>query len=181
MDIVLDSAAERELDIINSIMDYAGLPSNFNVYRGDIDNAMAASVNGQRLIIYNKDLIDTIDKMANSYWSSVFIMAHEIGHHLANNILDSANSWKAELDADIFAASVLYKMGADSNQVALAVSSRFISNEKDTQTHPAKSTRLKAIRNAWFSAFERGNDIAIPPPPKNNITLYTIDTFNLLE
>lgn len=165
MDIILDSADAREIELVNSIMQYAGLPSNFSIYRGNIDNALATMVNNQRLIIYNKDLFATLDRLSNTYWSSVFILAHEIGHHLAYNISDTIHTIKAELDADIFAASILYKMGADTAQTILAVNSRFISNTRDTKTHPSKAKRIEAIRQSWINANQLGKDMAIPPQP----------------
>lgn len=163
--VALDVADEREKNAVNEIMNYAGLPANFLIFRGNIDNAMALTVEEKRLIIYNKNLLKTIDRMSDSYWSSIFILAHEIGHHLAFNLTDTLNALQAEFDADKFATNIMYKMGADSNQVLLAVNSRFISNEQDTKTHPAKGKRLQAIRNEWLQASGLESQSAIPPEP----------------
>lgn len=165
IDIALENPDGRELEVIKSIMKYAGLPQNFRLYRGDISNALATMVNNQRFIIYNRDLFAVIDKMSESYWASVFILAHEIGHHLAYNISDTVNNINAELDADMFAASILFKMGADSSQAVAAVKSRFISNEADTKTHPSKSKRIAAIKKSWLEASEMRFTSAVPPEP----------------
>lgn len=165
IEIELESADQRELEIVENILYYAGLPQNFKIYRGNIDNAMATMVDNQRLIIYNKELFTIIDKLSDSYWASIFILAHEIGHHLAYNISDENNPIAAELDADGFATSILYRMGADSKQVQVAINSSFISNETDTKTHPAKSKRIDKISSTWKKAAEQSYTSAVPPDP----------------
>lgn len=166
--IKLDEPSTRELQEINTIMDYVGLPQNFTIYRGDVDNAMATFADNQRLIIYNKDLFSTIDAIDNSYWSSLFIIAHEIGHHLSYNILDENNQKKSEIEADRFAANILYKMGADSLEVISAVSSHLISNIEDTPTHPSKSKRITAVKDSWKTASMLSYRSAVPPEPDND-------------
>jgi hypothetical protein len=164
LNILLETANPRETELVRSMMSYTGLPANFSIYRGDVSNALATQYQNERLIIYNKDLFSRIDRESDSYWSSVFIMAHEIGHHLSFN-LHSSNSMESELEADRFAAAILYKMGADSSQVQLAVRSKFISNRVDTKTHPSKSRRLEAIQNSWLKSAVLSLDKASPPPP----------------
>ncbi len=164
LNILLETANPRETELVQSIMSYTGLPANFSIYRGDVSNALATQYQNERLIIYNKDLFSRIDRESDSYWSSVFIIAHEIGHHLSFN-LHSINSMEAELEADRFAAAILYKMGADSSQVQLAVRSKLISNRVDTKTHPSKSRRLEAIQKSWLKTSELSLDQASPPPP----------------
>ncbi|MBL7764565.1 MAG: hypothetical protein JNJ58_00595 [Chitinophagaceae bacterium] len=160
----LENPSNRELEQVESIMKYSLLPQNFKIYRGDIDNALATVVNRQRLIVYNKDLFRTMDDLDQSYWSSLFILAHEIGHHLANNITDTSDALRAELEADQFAGLMLANMGADSNQVLAAVKSRFISNAEDTKTHPAKHRRISFVKEAWLKAGNIRKQSAIPPP-----------------
>jgi hypothetical protein len=161
--IKIDTPSCREIEQIQSIMEYAGLPQNFKIYRGNIDNALATVVNNQRLIIYNKDLFSILDEVSSSYWTSLFIIAHEIGHHLANNISDTSNLLQSELDADKFASFILYKMGADSTQVTEAIASNLISANKDSKTHPAKNKRLQTVKQSWMEAFELRYLSAIPP------------------
>lgn len=161
--IKIDTPSCREIEQIQSIMEYAGLPQNFKIYRGNIDNALATTVDNKRLIIYNKDLFTTLDEMSSSYWTSLFIIAHEIGHHLANNITEDNNILQSELDADNFAAFVLYKMGADSNQVTEAVSSGLISTTHDSKTHPSKEKRIETVKKSWKESFDLRFLSAIPP------------------
>lgn len=165
LEIELDTADAREAELMQSIMQYTGLPQNFKFYRGDVSNALSIVVDNQRFIIYNKDLFAIIDKMSDTYWSSVFILAHEIGHHLAYNISDTTDYINAELEADKFAASILFKMGADSAQALAAVKSRFISNEEDTKTHPSKSKRIEAVKKGWLDASFLSYTSAVPAQP----------------
>ncbi len=162
--IKIDTPSTREVEQITSIMEYTGLPQNFKIYRGDIDNALATVVNNQRLIIYNKDLFSVMDKMSSSYWTSMFIIAHEIGHHLAFNISDTNNLLNAELEADKFAGFILFKMGADSNQVIEAIASSLISTVQDSKTHPSKSKRIDVVKKSWQQSYYLRIMSAIPPP-----------------
>lgn len=176
--IKIDTPSCREIEQIASIMEYAGLPQNFTIYRGNIDNALATVVNNQRLIIYNKDLFAAMDAMSSSYWTSLFIIAHEIGHHLANNISETNNLLNAELEADRFAGFILYKMGADSNQVIDAVSSNLISTLKNSKTHPSKQNRIEAVKNSWLESYNLHYLSAIPPAINDHFSQALNKTFD---
>lgn len=165
IDVNISPPTQKEVDEVKSILEYVGLPANFKLIRGNVDNALATMYEGERLIIYNKDLFSSLDADTTFFWSSMFVIAHEIGHHLAYNISDTSNSLNSELDADIFAASVLFKMGADSIQTLAAVKSSSISNMEDTQTHPAKSKRIQTVSNSWLRASELRYTSAAPPDP----------------
>jgi hypothetical protein len=124
---------------------------------------LATVVDNKRLIIYNKDLFTTLDEMNSSYWTSLFIIAHEIGHHLANNISDDSNVLQSELEADKFAGFILNRMGADSNQVIKAVSSGLISTSHDSKTHPSKNKRIETVKKSWKESHDLRFLSAIPP------------------
>jgi hypothetical protein len=162
--IKIDAPSVRELEQITSIMEYTGLPQNFKIYRGNVDNALATIVNNKRYIIYNKDLFTTMDIMDRSYWSSMFIIAHEIGHHLANNLSYTNNTMVAELEADRFAGFILFKMGADSNEVINAVASNLISSTEDSESHPSKNKRIQTVKESWRTSYLLRCFSAIPPP-----------------
>lgn len=181
--IKIDAPSAREVEQITSIMEYTGLPQNFKIYRGDIDNALATVVNNQRLIIYNKDLFSVMDKMSSSYWTSMFIIAHEIGHHLAFNISDTSNMLNAELEADKFAGFILFKMGADSNQVTEAISSGLISAVQDSKTHPSKNKRIETVKKSWKESNGLRFLSAVPPPLSDHFSqaAYLSYVYNRLE
>ena len=163
--ILLYSPGTKEISQINNILSYSGLPSNFQVYEADIDNALAVIVNGERLIIYDKDLFNLVDRNANSYWASLSILAHEIGHHLSAHTLAKSSSLKAELEADKFSGNILFKLGASLEQSTSAIA--MIGSNSNSDTHPNKNSRLKAIAEGWNTASSNRYKSAIPPPPDN--------------
>lgn len=95
----VNSPGNREIDIIEEIFSYSGLPSNFILYEADIQNAIATIIDDQRYIIYDSDFLENVDKSSMSYWSSISILAHEIGHHLSGHtLLMKSSKHSSELD-----------------------------------------------------------------------------------
>ncbi len=177
--IKLDSPGRHEIEEINKLMKFTGLPLNFTIYRGNVKTAMATLLNDQRVIVYSKDLFTGMSILDSSYWSAMFIIAHEIGHHLAYNISDTTNLHDTELAADIFASSVLYSMGADSNQVLYALSSGIISNDGDTKTHPAISKRIAAVKQSWYRAARMRYQAVAPPTADDELMVKEFTERNL--
>jgi hypothetical protein len=157
----------REEKIIENIISYSGLPLNFEIFSGDIENAMAFFVNNKRYIIYDKNLLMNVDAMTDNYWSSISILAHEIGHHLSGHTLNNEiDNHEAELQADKFSGFVLYKMGATQEQATNAMS--LLGGDVDTESHPNKRKRIQAILEGWNEASRQRYQGAIPPPPNDN-------------
>ena len=87
-------------------------------------------------------------------WGNLFILAHEVGHHINGHSLDLvlyavevvepktlANQRQQELEADEFAGFILGKLGATLGQTSAAMN-LIASNKDDTySTHPSKSNR----------------------------------------
>ncbi len=178
--IIIKNPDIKDLEQINSIMKFTGLPQNFSIYSGNIQNAMATIVNNQRVIIYNKNLFENKNEINNSYWSSLFIMAHEIGHHLAANISDSSNFINAELEADRFAGNILYNMGADSNQVLAALSSTIIINKTSHKTKPSTDKRITTVKASWLNANKNRYESVIPPTADEELDVKEFTEKNLV-
>lgn len=131
----------------------------------NINNAVAASYKGQRYILYDKDFMESLTVGRNKYWSNMFILAHEVGHHINGHSLDiilyqndvinpkSLSTRRSqELEADEFAGFVLAKLGATFNQTSkVLLNLPKISNDYDS-THPSRDKRIRAVKNGW----ERG-------------------------
>jgi hypothetical protein len=83
---------QRELSQINSILKFSGLSSNFKIYSASIDNAIATIIDNKRYILYDPKLLSYTDSKSGSYWSSMSILAHEIGHHLSGHTITSKGS-----------------------------------------------------------------------------------------
>jgi len=164
---------ERELKIIENIIKYSGLPLNFEIFSGDIDNAVATVIDNKRYIIYDSNMLKNIDEHSSSYWSSVSILAHEIGHHLSGHTLShDINRHDSELQADKFSGFVLYKMGANEQQAINAMT--LLGSETDSESHPNKRKRIEAILEGWNEASKQRYQGAIPPPPNDSASDYTI-------
>ena len=153
-----DNALDRILNVIGASKNFVLIPCS------EINNAMATSYKGIRYILYDKAFMQLINSRTND-WSSLTILAHEVGHHINGHALDItmyaggvveakslAAQRKMELEADEFAAFIMAKLGAPLNQVESAIS--LITNDKDDtySTHPSRSKRLNALRIGYNKA-----------------------------
>ena len=158
----------KEKQQILEILKYSGLPINFEIYSADINNALATIINGKRYILYDEKLLSYSDKMSGEYWTSMSILAHEIGHHLSGHTLSkSGSSHSIELEADKYSGFILHKMGASKEQSIKAIN-LFISNS-ESNTHPSKNKRIKAIIDGWEESNQTRYNSAIPPASNDNI------------
>lgn len=164
--ITLNQPGPRELNQIKSILKFSGLSSNFKVFSANIENAIATIINNERYILYDPGLLAYTDQQSGNYWSSMSILAHEIGHHLSGHtIANKGSNPSDELEADSFSGFVLYKLGASLSQAKAAIET--LGSETESLTHPAKQRRLEAIEKGWIDANETRYNSAIPPPPPN--------------
>lgn len=145
---------------LDRILDTSGLAKNFILTQCDnIDNAAAISYKGVRYILYDKEFLQTITDSTND-WANLFILAHEVGHHLNGHSVDVSMidivekktleaKRKQELEADEFAAFVLAQLGAPLKAITAPID-LVVSNADDTySTHPNKTKRLMAIRKGY--------------------------------
>lgn len=172
--IILKEPSVRALKQVDNIVEFSGLPSNFSIFSAHIGNAAAATVGSNRIILYDEELLNAIDVSTNNYWSSISILAHEVGHHLAGHTISSIASPKQELEADEFSGFILFKLGASLEQSDVAIN--LLGSETSSGTHPSKFIRREAINKGWLKASKFRYNSAIPPPPSENLELeYTID------
>lgn len=170
---------EREVDQINSILKFTGLSSNFEVFSANIDNAVATIIENKRYILYDPDLLSYTDQKSGNYWTSMSILAHEIGHHLSGHtISNNGSNPKDELDADKYSGFILYKLGASIEQATAAI--KALGSEVSTKTHPEKNQRIKAITEGWNEANQTRYNGAIPPPPEDNPNDYCTYDYRML-
>ena len=108
--------AEAE-DAVNKILSVIGTSQKPVLQAcSNINNAVAAVYKGQRYILYDRDFMNSLTAGSNQYWSNMFILAHEVGHHInghsldiilyASDIIDPKSlveKRKQELEADEFA------------------------------------------------------------------------------
>lgn len=145
------NSSEDAEKIIAAIMDVLGLQPNFKVKTGKIPNVEADIRHHQRYIIYNPEFVSEVNKIAKSKWASIFIIAHEIGHHLDGHTLKALKTQpELELEADEFAGFVLCKMGSTLEEAQLVM--HFIATMDASKTHPGRIDRLVAIEKGWSKA-----------------------------
>jgi len=134
--------------IVSSIMSAVGLESDFKIKEAHVPNVEAKIRHHDRYILYNPEFIQQVNKATGNKWASIFILAHEVGHHLEGHTLLDINSCPTiELKADEFAGFVLHKMGATLQQSQLAM--YYIATSAASKTHPARADRLAAIEKGW--------------------------------
>jgi len=149
--------------IVSGIMDAMGLESNFKIKVADVPNVEATTKHHERYILYNPEFVKKVNEATNDKWASIFILAHEVGHHLDGHTEAGLRSCPAiELEADQFAGFALCKMGATLQQSQLAM--YYISNMTFSKTHPGRPDRLAAIKKGWNKA-QMQKDLALGTVP----------------
>lgn len=140
--------------VMSDIMKVVGLPANFRIQAADVPNAAAVVLGTTRYILYNPGFIKKVNKSTDTDWSSISILAHELGHHLGGHTLESQGSRpKMELEADEFSGFVLRKMGASLEESQAAMN--LLASPFGSISHPPKAQRLKSIEKGWIEADEQ--------------------------
>lgn len=156
--LVYEKDAEMEM---NKILTIVGNPKRF-VVKSDthVNNALATSYNGIRYILFNKTFIADITNSTQNYWSNTFILAHEVGHHLSQHLLETNNGngialetkRQQELEADEFAGFILSKLGASLEQTSETIAILTDDADDSFSDHPSKTKRLAAIEIGFNNA-----------------------------
>src|SRR5688572_350331 len=109
---------------INSMLDHINWQQNFQVReQNGINNAYATVIRNQRYIVYDNRFLEKLDSYAGTKWASISVLAHEMGHHYYNHVLNnSGSSPSKELEADFFSGYVMAKMGAGLEEAKAAMS-----------------------------------------------------------
>lgn len=144
------SSADGE-KIVADIMNATGLHGSFKIRSANVPNVEATIKHHEHYIFYNPDFINKVNTATGNKWASIFILAHEVGHHMEGHTLSEIKDRPdVELQADQFAGFVLCKMGATLQQAQLAM--YYISDINASKTHPGRTDRLTAIRKGWKRA-----------------------------
>ena len=100
---------------INTMLDSINWKENFNVReQNGINNAYATIIRNQRYIIYDNTFLENLDAYAKTKWASISVLAHEMGHHYRNHVIDARGSTPPkEIEADYFSGYVMAKNGCN--------------------------------------------------------------------
>jgi tetratricopeptide (TPR) repeat protein len=176
-DIKAENALEKILNVIGASKRFVLQPCN------NINNAVATTYKGIRYILYDADFMNTINNGNN--WGNLFILAHEVGHHINGHSLDLVlyasktiepktleQRRKQELEADEFAGFILAKLEGDILE-ANKVINKTSSNQDDIySTHPNATKRLNAIQIGYNKALG-----SKPVVYENKTTLNTAEEY----
>jgi hypothetical protein len=150
-------------DYIRTMLGHINWQENFQIQeQNGINNAYAAIIRNQRYIVYDNNFLENLDAYAGTKWASISVLAHEMGHHYRNHVVDRQGSTPPkELEADYFSGYVMAKMGASQAEARAAMEK--IAATRSSASHPARADRLSAIAQGWNAASGTANT----PPPNN--------------
>ena len=151
-------------EYINTMLDSINWKENFTIQeQNGINNAYATIIRNRRYIIYDNDFLENLDAYAGTKWASVSVLAHEMGHHYRNHVVDQSGSTPPkEIEADYFSGYVMAKLGATLNEARAAMEQ--IASPRASASHPARADRLSAIARGWDYA--NGNTPSGSPSPQ---------------
>lgn len=160
-------------EYVRAILDKVNWRQNFTLReeRGT-NNAYAAVENGKRVIIYDNKFLTALDQYSNTRWASISVLAHEIGHHYYNHLINGNSSTPAkELESDYFSGYALAKIGASLSDATAAIQK--IAPAQGNASHPGRAERVNAIQRGWYYANATNTSTAksarvpVPQPQEN--------------
>jgi len=123
---------------------------------------------GQRYIFYNSTFMRELGAKTQQFWSQVFVIAHEVGHHIAGHLDFAGQNHRVELEADRYAGFILGRMGATHEEAIAAVGG--IGAGPASTTHPPRDQRIQIVSLGWNDGAGGGQSQrtlgrpAAPPP-----------------
>jgi hypothetical protein len=167
------SSVYEASDHINTMLETINWKENFRLQEENgINNAYATIIRNQRYIIYDNDFLENLDDYAHTKWASISVLAHEMGHHYRNHVIDAGGSTPPkEIEADYFSGYVMAKLGASLAEARAAMEK--IASPRASSTHPARGDRLNAISNGWnyakgLTGTNENTGTSPAPPPQQN-------------
>lgn len=150
---------------IRNMLEHINWQQNFQLQeQNGINNAYATLIRNQRYIVYDNAFLENLDNHAGTKWASISVLAHEMGHHYRNHVIDQRGSTPPkEIEADYFSGFVMAKMGASLPEARAAMEK--IASARGSSSHPARADRLAAIAQGWNAA---SGATATPPPVTTN-------------
>ena len=138
--------------VLNVVRESELMP-DFTFVPGDVEKAKAYIANNERLLAYNPDFIEKLQKQSlnDTNWTGISILAREISHHLSKHKMEGGAPSKEEnLEADKNAGFVLFKMGATQEEAVKALEES--SNEESPAQAMILNARIAALKEGWQEA-----------------------------
>jgi formylglycine-generating enzyme len=138
--------------IVANILSRYNIPTNKITVQPStqVNNANATTLSGKAYILFSQYFITSIRTKSDAKWRLNGILAHEVAHHILLHTLGNNSSRRdLELEADRWAGSALYKLGANLNQALVCISETALNG---SATHPPRAERLNAVKSGWEEA-----------------------------
>lgn len=136
--------------VIHSIANLIGVRPLFEVVEADFKRdyvALAALHDDKRYVIYDAKWFKFEANVVG--WYMVWVIAHEIGHHLYGHPYHPwPDNHRRELDADRFSGWAVARLGGRLEQALSFMPSL---TEQDTESHPGRNRRMEATREGWVA------------------------------
>ncbi|SLN60405.1 hypothetical protein TRL7639_03335 [Falsiruegeria litorea R37] len=157
-------SVQQVWSVVNNILAVSGLLPNFQVVEtGEVGNAAAIIIDGERYLAFNPDWLAQYETDPNGRWQLLGVMAHEVGHHLQGHTLTGEGSRPpTELEADEYAGFILAALGANLTE---AQSLWATLPAEGSVTHPPRHQRLAAIERGWLRRQGQTPVVAAPAVP----------------
>lgn len=185
--------SEAEVNnLVTEMLDRIGAKNRYVIVAcPQLENCQATLFQGRPYILYNPDFLGRVKRLSFSSsdlpkvsgqdWETLTVLAHELGHHINNHILNplpGATQQERELEADESAGFIIYLMGGSLNQATQVFANV---PEKGTYTHPSRADRVASVRKGWENAqkkYPRSGPSPVPTPPViaepfNSVTIGT--------
>ena len=135
--------------VVNIVRE-TGLAQNFIILPGDVEKVKAYIEDNERILEYNPDFMENIQRKKN--WYGISVLARQIGHHLSKHELEGGiPSIQEEIKADESAGFVLFKMGASLGEAIVALES-VIKEDSIYEKVIAKNIRISSLAKGWNNA-----------------------------
>jgi hypothetical protein len=119
-----------------------------------INNAVAINYGGVNYILLDIDWMESL-KYGNNDWFHLFVISHEMGHHLlkhtARATISIQESRNNEIAADEFGGYILGIYGASPTDIN-SLLTNFPDDDNQNSTHPPKKEREIAVKNGYNSS-----------------------------
>ena len=142
--------APEAVRTIGWISSAIGVRPTFEILAGDFTRggiAVAATRGNKRYVVYDTKWFRFGDNKVG--WYEVFILAHEIGHHIHGHTHGfKPSQHQGELDSDRFGGWVVARLGGTLEQ---ALSFMPYLNAAGSRSHPPRSKRIEAAMAGWLS------------------------------
>lgn len=140
-------------EMLQQVINIIGDNVEYELKEANVLNMETMIFRKKRYIVYNPSFVTKLNNLTKNKWSVITLLAHEIGHHAKGHTSSRGGSNPSvELEADEFAGSVMYKLGATLQEAQNVM--YLIAKKEDSKTHPSRSSRLSAIEKGWKKAEE---------------------------